>query len=375
MFDEPGSWVWGRSSRSPADTEIVAPAFSSRSQTIFFVLLLVFCVSLPKLVDWSGLISRTDSYDIMPENLGAFSFVKNEIFGNNEEVDLLFVGSSVMFGGIDTPEVQTELSEHLGRRARVFTFGHYFNSEDMAFLQVRDLLERKRVRMIVISIPRMPFPDGPSPPVFRFVRYSEVSDLMSGLPLRYRGSLYGCNILRSPRDLRTIISNNRTPPSPWTETLGADKAELGPERDPKRFERFTPMPRQISTGDMIYSDRTRENFQILNDPIGTYQEHYLEELVRLTRAKGVPLVILNIPQSTERHSKKVLERGDWSKKFGTDIALVGVPPAVLFAGLDDTEIDKLFFDPSHFNANGNEFFTRTIAPAILEVYDRYALKD
>jgi hypothetical protein len=43
--------------------------------------------------------------------------------------------------------------------------------------------------------------------------------------------------------------------------------------------------------------------------------------------------------------------------------------------LDDTEIDKLFFDPAHFNANGNEFFTLAITPAIMEIYDRYAIKD
>jgi hypothetical protein len=198
---------------------------------------------------------------------------------------------------------------------------------------------------------------------------------MSELPLGYRSSLYACNILRSPRDLRTIVSNNRTPPSPWTKTLGADKAELGPDRDPKKFERFTPPPPHLMADDMIFSERTRANFRSLDDPIGIYQEHYLDELVELTRAKGVPLVILNIPQSTERHSSTVLEREDWSKRFGTGIPLVGVPPSVLFSGLDDTEIDKLFFDPAHFNANGNEFFTLAITPAIMEIYDRYAIKD
>jgi hypothetical protein len=94
--------------------------------------------------------------------------------------------------------------------------------------------------------------------------------------------------------------------------------------------------------DMIFSERTRANFRSLDDSIGIYQEHYLDELVELTRAKGIPLVILNIPQSTERHSSTVLEREDWSKRFGTGIPLVGVPPSVLFSGLDDTGIDKLF---------------------------------
>ena len=376
MSDRLTSCFWGPTSRANDGTEVVAPPFASPAQASIFLAVVLLCLVLPKLIDLSGLISRSDAYDIMPEKtLGAFSFVKGEIFENADDIDLLFVGSSVIFAAIDTPRVQEALSASLGRPARVRTFGHYFSGAGTDYLQVKDLLERKQVRMIVLTVPRMPYPDGPSGPLYRFAHHDEAAALIADLPYRYQAALYACNVLRSPRDLLTIIRPNLPSASPWAKELGADKAYIGQNRDPLRFEKFSPDPPTIEARQLIYSAETRENYEFLNDPIGPYQDRFFSKTVELIRSKNVPVVMINIPQSTERRNTKIRERQDWSRKFSADIPLIGIPPAVLFKGLSDEEIDKLYFDPAHFNANGNEFFTRAILPAIVEEYNEHAAKD
>jgi hypothetical protein len=357
------------------DEEILAPAFENNAQAFCFLALIVFALALPFFITESGLISRRDSYDLMPENQGAFSFVKNEIFESREDIDLLFLGSSIIFANVDTPQVQRDLSAALGRPARVVTFGHYFNSADIPYMQMRDLLARKRVRMVIFSVPREAFTEGPSPTVYRFMRYGDDRELFDRLPLESKISLYACGVLRAPRDLLTLTRKNRTKPSPFAENLGADKADFAWGRAPEKFKKFSPPAPSLPASEMISTAAAGDYFQFTNDEVAAHQFYYLESLVELLRRHETALAIINFPMYSERRSPKITERKDWSKVFGAEIPLLGVQPSVLFQGLSDEEIEKLYYDDDHFNTNGNEFFTRAIMPAILEVYEKNAAKN
>jgi hypothetical protein len=365
--------VQQKNETSPS-VDLVSPAFVSKRQQIWFLALLVCILILPQVITWSGTVSRRNSYEIMPENQGAYSFVMKEVFDNTEDIDILFLGSSILFNGVDTPQVQKELSLKLGRPARVVTFGHYFNSIDILHMQVRDLLERKRVRLVVMSIPRMPYNDGPSTTAHRFFRYSDDKETFDELPFKYQAVLYSSAILRTPQDLLTLVRPNGSTPSDFAQDLGADKSALGMGRDPLTFERYAPASPQINYSDLIYSDDSREKFRFTGDPIPFYQNVHFDKLIDQLRQHHTSVMMLNIPQYSERHSDKIVERDDWAKRFQMDIPLVGVPPATLFAGLNEEEIEKLHFDEEHLNLNGNEFFTRTVLPAILMVYETHASK-
>lgn len=372
MSDTISSWIWEDASSPSFGNDTIAPAFSSFNQAIFFLSIVIFALSLPILVDITGLIGREQSYEIMPERHGGFSFARKEIFESKKEIDLVFVGSSVLFSGIDTPQVRQRLSAELGREAHVVTFGHYFNSMDITYMQVKDLLEHKRPRMVALSIPRISYTDGPSALAYKFIRYSESRSVLSELPYRYRASLYACSVLRSPHDLLSMIRRNRHRSSEWDENLGADKFQAAMGRDIGKFVQFHPKTPEISEYDLVYSSSTADRFEFLNDPIGDYQEHYFEKIIELLRAENVPIMIINIPQYTERHSSRIFERENWNTKFQTPIPLVGIQPSVLFSGLSDEEIELLYFDDSHFNVNGNEYFTAAILPGILKAYKENA---
>ena len=355
--------------------EGIRPAFSSNRSAGAFLILLIITLALPKLISTSGAIARRDSYAIMPENQGNYSMVAEEIFENDEPIDLLFIGSSLIWNAIDTPAVQAELSRNTGGPARVITFGHYFNSFDITYTELRDLLERKRVRMVAISIPRTPFTPGPSTTAYRFIRFDDHPEVVAGLPIGGRASLYACSILRSPRDLLTISRANGSGELRFADTLGADRAEFGMGRKIETYEPFLPAPPNFSPETLIYSAETADKFRFIEKPLPKYQDHYLDKLVALLRAKGVPLIIVNVPQYSEIHDQKVIERENWSLRFGTDTPVIGIPPAELYAGLTDPEITKLHYDPEHMNANGNAYYTRAILPAIIKLFNSNAAKN
>lgn len=351
------------------------PAFSAASGALAFLGLMIFVMLLPKIISDYSLVSRADSYDIMPENYGEYSFIKNEIFSEKEPIDILFLGTSVLWNAVDTPLVERELSRKLGRSTRVRTFGFYFSGVDPAYAMLRDLLDRRRVKMVVLSIPREKLRDNPSLPGCRFIRYDDFPEIYARLPLRAKLSLYSCSILRAPHDLLTAVRHGRSEPSPFAERLGANKELLGMGRRPWKFEKFAPPPPDLSNEKLIYSNENRTNFQFLGDEPGEFQRHYLEALFELLEEENVPFLLLNIPQYAERQNRRVTEKTSWSQRFEKKIPLAGVPPATLFAGLDEKEIEKLYCDEDHFNANGNEFFTRALLPEIIRFYENNAIED
>jgi hypothetical protein len=369
-----GSHIAGDSFPDGIGKHFLRPAFSSPAQIISFILLIVFAILLPIFIAATGKITRRNSYEIMPEQHGAYSFVKTEIFDNGEDIDILFVGSSIQWNAIDTPQVQRALSDAAGRLARVVSFGFNFNGIDIPYVQLRDVIERKRVRMVVFSVPRLPFNDGPNATGYEFLRYGEYADTTGDLPFKYKTALFAANVLRSPHDLLTLLRGNKSKPSKYAADLGANQEVLGMGRKPEKFVGFLPPSPVVRTSRLLFSDATRNQFEFTNETLPPYQDHYMNELVELLHRNRIPLAMINVPQYNERLSPRVIERFDWAATFNSDIPLIGIAPTTLFAGLTPAEVELLHCDQYHLNKNGNEFFTRTVLPAILEVYEKHATK-
>jgi hypothetical protein len=309
----------------------------------------------------------------MPETWGPYTFVEHEVFDKKEDIDILFLGSSLIWAAIDAPQVQKELSKKLGRPAKVVSLGHSFNSIDIPYTQLRDLLSHKRrVRLVIFSIPRVSFTDGPSITAYKFLRYSEDQQLLDALPLKYKFSLYASSVLRVPHDLMTMARPNRSKPSQFITDLGALKSRDGWRQGP--FTEYAPPARVFNPADLIESPGNQNQFEFIDKDVTPYQKIYLQKLLELLEREGIPLAMVNIPQYNERNSTKAIEIQDWSKSLGMDLPFIGIPPADLYNGLSEEDIKKLHFN-EHLNKNGNEFFTQTIMPAILEVYDKHAAKN
>ena len=361
------SGVASAAATAPAPGDQLRPAFRNDLQAAGFLLLVAVALASPVLLAAAHPFDRPYFYDAMREEDGAFSFVRHEIFEVKDDIDILFAGNSTLWAGIYSPIVQDALTQRLGRPARALTFGSYWPSMDVPYMEIRDALEHKHVRMIVLSIPRTEFNDGPSPVGSRFLSYSDPEEATSGLPLRYRINLYAGYVLRTPRDLLACLRTNPTGPSVYTSFNGsmASRAAF----DGARFTRFTPNPPALPADRLIYSERTRAGFRYTGEAPEPYQTFYLHKIADLARSKGAKLVLLSIPQLKDRRNTATLERQNWTDIPGSQSAMVGLPPALLFRGLTDAEVTRLYYDKVHLNLNGSEFYTKVITPALLELYN------
>lgn len=351
------------------------PAFSSSAAALVFAGLIAFALLLPVLIGMTGAITRERSYEIMSEKHGAYAFIGSEIFDKRGDIDVLFIGSSIQWNAVDTPQVQRELSAAIGRPAKVVSFGFNFNGIDVPYVMLRDLLAQRRVRLVVFSIPRLSIVDGPNATAYKFLRFGEYPEVTAPLPVKYKAALYAGTVLRSPHDLLSLLRETRSRPSKLASDLGANKVEVGMGDDPEKFSRFVPPAPVFASDELLLTEATRAEFQFTNEELPKYQEHYLNELVDFLRTQKVPLVVLNVPQYNERSNGRVIERFDFAARFDPSIPLIGVSPARLFNGLSAEEIERLHGDRYHFNANGNEFFTSAVMPALIDVFDRHAAKD
>jgi hypothetical protein len=262
----------------------------------------------------------------MPDQHGAYSYMKKEVFETDGDIDVLFLGSSVLWNAIDAKQVENALSESLGRKATVVVLGFNFNALDIPYAVMRDLVERRRVRLVVFSVPRLPFTEGPSTTSYKFLRYSDHPEVVADLSLQSKVSLYACNVLRSPNDLLFMVRPDRSAQSRFADELGANKELMGMERDPETFLHFAPPVPAIPVSELIFSESSNDNFVFTNDELGSHQDAYMRHLERLLRERDIPLAMLNVPQYSERANDKVVGRFDWSKRFGREIPLIGVPP-------------------------------------------------
>jgi hypothetical protein len=353
------------------------PAFSRTRYAAVFAALLGVLIVAPAVVARVGILDRESVYSALPVEAGPVSHIRRQIFDETADIDVVFVGSSLMWSGIDAPFVQEQLSAALGREAVVTVIASVWPGLDRDYAFLKDLLARRRVALVVIQFPNRDRPtrdaaaavnrvsDQPYVLAFRLYRAGDFPEVGEGLALRARAALYGGAILGLPRQLLSAARDNRMTPSPVEATLGARLQELGFYGAP--FTPFEPVPPQLAAAEMTYSPGAESSYRFFDEPLPPFQQHFAALIAALLAAHDVPAVVLHIPQANEIDAQFVEERVDWRAATGIDATMVGIPPARLFRGFSEEETLR-FFSSDHLNRNGAVFFTRAVMPALLEAY-------
>ncbi len=357
----------------------MSPAFSSPRQTIAFTLLLGVLLALPALVAKTGWLDRRDVYPAIPWKYGPFPWIQQEIFADTGDADVVFLGSSHIWNGVDAPYVQRKLSEQLGRDAKVFSLCWPWPGFDALYIVGRDLLNHRHVHMLVIN------DDGgtdvPHLHSARWFRMGENSEALPGLPWLTQAKLYGGAVLGMPRQLLSLVRPNlledptRVRRTFWdtyyhapnvAEQLGSLRARLAWNVSPD-FVPFQAHGDAMPADVLLLSPETRAAFQFAPEP-HAYQLHFAQKLARLCQERGTRLVVLKTPLYGESGPIAVSAPELSPDVLGAPADFMGVPPERVFAGLSDTDVRKLFFDPTHLNQNGMEMFTPLITPTLLKLY-------
>jgi hypothetical protein len=361
---------------------MMRPAFSSTKQAAAFALMLLILLLLPVIVGKKGLPPREEIYSSIWWASGDFPYIHQQIFEEVGNIDILFIGASRIHTALDTRYVQEKLSERLGRPAVVRTFGWGGAGYDQLYFMTQDLLRHRKVEMLVFD-DMFNESDQPHMLAPRFFRFGDNAEALTGLPMRSKAAFFFASVLGMPRNLLSLIrpnlpadltstievfgAKNYRAPNPGTR-LGSLAIRLGFNYN-TNFEDYRPDTTVRPSDVCIYSPATKECFAFQRETIPPMQLFFARKFAALAREHGCKLALLNVPCFAERYSPVVRELTFWPEALNADVTMIGIPPAKLFSGLADDNIRKLCTNPTHFNRNGQSYFTFLITPALLQIYD------
>ncbi len=357
------------------------PAFPNRKKMIVFAALVAGTMAMPALIGATGWLKREDVYSSIQWRHGPYPWVQQQVFERTSDIDILFLGASHLWNAIATPEVQAALSRKLGREAEVITLGRPWHGYDANYVIASDLLAHRKVKMIVT------YDEGDLPHQLssRWIRFGENFGCVSGLPWTEVTATYANCVVGMPRHLLSLVRENRWEdpancrPNFWNDYYGAPhparergalRASLSysPNGPEKKFVPFTPSPGASPDAVVRYGPETKSRFAFTGAPVSGYSQHFGRLLAKLCADRGIKLVVLHLPELERRRDRMITERQDWTSFFGAPVELQGVAEGILFEGLTDVEVERCFFDGAHLNRNGQDYFTRVIAPRLIDAY-------
>jgi hypothetical protein len=359
----------------------MSPAFSSTRQATAFALFIFVLLILPALFGKSQLPPREQIYSAIPWRIGAYPYLHQQIFEEKGDIDIAFMGGSVMYYGINTPYVESALSKDLGRKATVITTGWNYGGFDALYFIAQDLLQHRKVHTLVfLDIAEGAGPHPASPYWFRM---GDNAEALAGMPRTSIPRYYFAAILGMPRNLLSLIRPNLpdylftpdrlaipgfhpTADDP-SARLGSLAVEIG--FNYSEYADYTPVSQASPADACVYSPATADQFHFAKAPLNPLQLFFLRKLGALAKAKGTQLVLITFPNTDTESDSFIQEKAFWPDCVQSEVAMVGFPPAKLYSGIPPQDITRLFHDSMHLNKNGQEYFTKLITPALLRTYE------
>jgi len=335
------------------------PAFRTTKSAVAFGLLLLILLTLPKLVEITGLPTRDQAYSALPvQNSGSVAFFKHTLYEEVQNADVLFVGASLIRQGILAHQLETSLGHALGRKIRVRVLAPDHSGMDQEFFLIRDYLAKHKPGLLVLNQETpSDLRNDPHPNAHWFIRSGELPGHKNELPLLARVQLYGETVLGAPRQLLNKVRPNligdqefhdgeiiRNSDSTAASLVlsGVPRAQALEESSPL-FE-YTP-----ATAGASYQ-------------LAPYELYFMRRIAELVKSSGTKLVLMHVPPGEELGKTKVPELKRWSEIFGPGIRNIAMPCADLFRAVDS----KLFYqrDGHHLNELGAARWTAAVTPAI-----------
>jgi hypothetical protein len=364
----------------------MSPAFSSTRQAAAFALLILALLLLPAVMGKSSLPPREELYSAVPWATGAFPYMHDEFFGDKEDIDIAFLGSSRMWWDIDTPYVQDQLSRQLGHKAVVRSYCWNWPGFDPLYFIMKDLLDHRKVHLIVFGDYSGGTGDTAHVAAPSWFRLGDNSADIAGLPMNSKLSFYSSAILGMPRNLLDLLRTNLPPlprdELPWTWTpegvtnlpnmvnpstrLGSAGLHLKPGQT---FDAYTPPDGARPEDVVIYSDATAKSFDFSGGSIPAMQADFVRKVAALAREHRTGIVLLHLPLTDDLKAPLLEEPVFWPDLFHGNLTLMGVPPPKFFQGTTGQDIPRLFWNSDHLNPNGQAYFTKLVTPDLLQIYE------
>jgi hypothetical protein len=348
------------------------PAFRSTTSAIGYSILLAVLLMLPLVTSWVGHPPREQAYAALSEEAGPIGMHVQVLFHDQENVDVLLLGSSLIRYGIDVPTMEAYMRARLGRPVHVRILAMNWQGMDMEYFLLRDYLSLHHPSLILWNTP-VPGARHLEPHVeaFRWVRFGEFSDSLEGLPARYRLALYGDMVLGAPREMLTHLRSNKVAYNKLR--LYSSMLEAGYYGAPEAGYYGAPYIRESVDGfappalSSTYQLAPYALIRQTGKPLDAYESHFAGKILSLAAEKQIRVALLHIPIDSERDLNYMPERSTFKGQVYPDTPFLGVTSSVLFGTMDDARFRHYYLD-QHFNRNGQLLFTKAILPAVMKAY-------
>ena len=340
-------------------------------RVLSFCVVIILFLLLPVILDFLGLHNSTENFQSIPsQDLGhpsPYIFIADEMSRTEEPVDILILGSSFGWTGLDASIIASGLSKEMGRKTTVLNFCSNWRGEDQYFIILRDLLLKRKVKMVLISQPVWEFQKQYSwhYRASYFMRFSD-RYLLSGLSLNDKISWYSHLVLGAPRQLLSAIRPNiPLNPIPHSSTFGSMLKKRGFQGENFVYFKQSPIINKINRT-YNYSI-TNSHFKIIDSKFPKFQTFWINHLSSLLTKNNISKALISIPTWSTRNDNYVKIYRELIDIY--DSTYIGIPPYELFGKMGPDK-QKLFFYNEHMNYNGAELFTESIVKTIVETYKK-----
>jgi hypothetical protein len=390
------------------------PAFSSTRQLGGFICIIFGLLILPFTGHWYQ-ADRSRLYSAAGLNWGPYPWIKRQIFEETNDIDIAFIGSSRMYWGIDTPQVQKALSHHLGHPANVVSICWGGAGFDADYFAAKELLARRRVKTLVFYDEITPWnrsktywynflqyacthckepgfmqsryistlvmyseylSNRPNPKTPFWSCFADDTSQLRGLSMVNQANYYLASVISAPLNLVERLAPDLEESHRVVEDCfhGANPEErlgsyMALRIDGEKFREYTPSVHVRPEDAVIYSEMTRSNFVVMPGPLPDLETHFAKKFAAEAQAHHCRLVYLHIPTTDQSKLPVMEEPCDWSQLMNAPVAELGIPPAKMLAELTPDQLAQILCFLGHLNANGQKYFTSLITPALIQLYD------
>jgi hypothetical protein len=307
---------------------------------------------------------------------GNYHFYAREIYEKTDDIDILVMGGSIMWCGMDTDLIQKELSKHLGRKAVVLSFASNWRQEELYYLMLKELTAHRRVKMLIFHMPTYEWEFPHKAAAWWWIVGEHIRDL-ADMDYDTFLRLYAVSLLGTPRHLLSFFRENIMLPEGNDLRVGSktgallEKKGFGYDKKLQTYTPFTKPTRPLSMSfppeKVIFSRITENNYRSSNKKLSLIQSYFLKKMFELAAKNNIHVVITAVPTYSEAKNDYIMELGNYRKQYSGKIDMASVAPSWLFGSLPENEVKEYFYD-QHMNVNGSTLFTRAMLPSIISLY-------
>ena len=337
----------------------------NNKRVLIFCLIILFFLLLPILLDIFEIPNNSERFKSLPSNdLGhpsPYINIANELTNSSEPIDILILGSSFGWTGLDASIITEKLSKEIGRSAKVLNFCSNWRGEDQYYIILHEILKKREVKFVVFTQPVWSIQQQ-NTWHFRTSHFMKFSDnyLLDGLSVLDKITWYGHLVLGAPRQLISGLRPNLIPDIiPHAESFGSMLKKRGFHGE--EFKIYEPLINQKE----VNLEIGKSEYKDFDHNFPKFQTFWFNRIRELLDNNKINRALISIPIWSHRNDNFIRRSLVLNDIYQCD--LIANVPKKLFGRFDDKK-QKLFFYNEHMNYNGAKYFTNSIANKIIDKY-------